>query len=92
MWPTGHAKPPKAGSTGKYLTSKRDGVEVAAVVGLAAVDGAAIAEKSLRLGVGAAAKVVDAADAGPCQPRRHVAGKIEQSVACLLYTSPSPRD
>src|SRR5947209_5358497 len=62
-------------------TDKCDGVEVPPVVGLAAMDRAAIAEERLWLGVGATVEVVGAADAGPRQPRRDVAGKIEQRVA-----------
>src|SRR5262245_17210443 len=66
---------------GTCSTDKCDGVEVPPVVGLAAMDRAAIAEEGLWLGVGATAEVVDAADAGPCQARRDVAGEIEQRVA-----------
>src|SRR5215470_7518230 len=62
-------------------TDKCDGVEVAPVVGLAAMDRAAIAEEGLWLGIGATVEVVDVADARPCKPRRDVAGEIEQSVA-----------
>src|SRR5262245_15386749 len=51
------------------------------VVGLALVDRAAIAEEGLRLGIGAAAEVLDLADACPSKPRRDVAGEIEQGMA-----------
>src|SRR5881227_649766 len=51
------------------------------VVGLAAVNRAAIAEEGLRLGVGAVAEVLDPPDAGPSEPGRDVAGEIEQGMA-----------
>src|SRR4051794_40215898 len=69
-------------SAGICSTDKCDGVEVPPVVGLAAMDRTAIAEEGLRLGVGAASEGVDAADAGPCEPCRDVAGQIEQRVPC----------
>src|SRR3979490_2625854 len=62
-------------------TDKCDGVEVPPVVGPAAMDRAVIAEEGLWLGVGATVEVVGAADAGPREPRRDVAGEIEQRVA-----------
>src|SRR5215471_18949147 len=51
------------------------------IVRLAVVDRAAIAEEGLRLGIGAAAEVVDAADAGLPEPCRDVAREIEQGMA-----------
>src|SRR4029450_8355428 len=69
-------------SAGICATDKCDGVQMPPVVGLAAMDRAAIAEEGLRLGVGAASERAGAADAGPCEPCRDVAGQVEQRVAC----------
>ncbi len=65
----------------RRFISQRDRIDVAAVIGFAAVGGAAEAEKLRRIGVGAQAEILDMADAGPRQARRHIAGKIEQRMA-----------
>ena len=67
--------------SGPLFVGQRDGVDVPAVVGLGAVGGAAIAEKPGRIGIGAQAQILDSADAGPRQPRRDIAAKIEQGMA-----------
>src|SRR5262245_5297737 len=66
---------------GRGSTGKRDRVEMPSVIGFTAVDRAAIAEKGLRLGIGAAAEVLDVADARPTEPCPDVAGEIEQGMA-----------
>ena len=50
------------------------------VVRLLAVDRAAIAEKGLVVGIGAAPDILEAADAGCGKAGRNIAGKIEQGV------------
>src|SRR5262249_58729763 len=59
---------------------ERDGVDVAPVVGLVAVDAAAIAEEPRCIGISAVAEVLDPADAGGGEAVGDIAGKIEQGV------------
>jgi len=54
---------------------------VAAVVGLGAMRGAAVAAKASRIGIGKKAEIFDVPDAGALQPRRDIAAEIEQRVA-----------
>src|SRR5271170_43750 len=61
-------------------SAKRDGVDVAAVVGLGPMGGATIAEKPLRIAVGAVAEVLDLPDSGPAEPRRDIAAEVEHGV------------
>src|SRR5262245_16901731 len=60
--------------------SQRYGIDVTPVVRLFAVGRAAVAEKTRFLGVSAMAEVLDPVDAGGLEPRRDVAGKVEQGV------------
>src|SRR5262249_54571470 len=48
----------------RALPRERDGVDVAPVVGLVAVGGAAVAEEPCRIGIGAVPEVLDPVDAG----------------------------
>src|SRR5438876_241641 len=54
---------------------------MAAIVLLATVDGAAVAEEIPRIGVGAVPDVLDAAQASAGEAGANVAGKIEQGMA-----------
>src|ERR1700733_839730 len=63
------------------LGRQSDGVYVAAVIDFGAMRGAAVAEKSVGVGIGAQAKIFDLADTGPLQPRRDIAAEIEQGMA-----------
>src|SRR5689334_18501052 len=60
------------------LTDERDGVDVAPVVALVAMGGAAVAEEPGRVGIGAVPEVLDSAHAGGGEARGDIAGKIEQ--------------
>src|SRR5690348_5161421 len=64
----------------RLASGEGDGVDVAAVVRLAAMGGAAKAEKSRRLRIGARPEILDAGDVGAGEPGRHIAGEIEQRV------------
>ena len=50
------------------------------VIRLGAVSGAAEAEKSLRLGIGAKPDILDLLNAGPLEPRGNVARQVEQGM------------
>src|SRR5260370_18072614 len=51
-----------------------------AVVGLAAMGGAAVAEKSSGIGIGTQSEILDLNDPGPLEPGRDIAGEIEHRV------------
>src|SRR5581483_11344854 len=61
--------------------NERDRAHVASVIGLAAMRRAPVAEERLRLGIGAAPQILDAADAGAGEAVGGVAGEIEQGAA-----------
>src|SRR5579859_5602544 len=58
-----------------------NGIDVASVIGFAAMGGAAVTEKPRRVRVSAGIEVFDLRQAGAAQPRRDVAGQVEQRMA-----------
>src|ERR671920_149472 len=62
---------------------ERDGVDVPAIIALAELGRAAIAEEALRFREGVEAKILDLADAGTREPRPDVAGQIEHGAAAV---------
>src|SRR5215469_6025947 len=60
---------------------QHDGIDVPAVIRLGAMDGAAVAEKAVRIGIGAQAEIFDMADAGAGEARGDIAREIEQGMA-----------
>src|SRR3954447_15173569 len=66
--------------TSGLFSGQRDGADLAPVVGLAAVGGAAIAEEA-QIRVGAKREILHPVDAGAIEPRRHIAGEIEDRMA-----------
>src|SRR3984893_6234433 len=66
---------------GAALAGQSDRIHVAALVVFGAVGGAAKAEKSLGIGIGAKPDILDVADARPGQARADIAGKVEHGMA-----------
>src|SRR6185437_5329457 len=64
----------------RLFGGERNGVDVAPIIGFAAMGGAAVAEKPRRIRVGAGIEVFDMRQAGAPQPRRDVAREVEQGV------------
>src|SRR3954468_24306979 len=62
------------------LSRQRDRVDVAAIIRLAAMSGAAVTEEARRVRVGAEPQVLDAFDFSAFDPRPDVAGQIEHGV------------
>src|ERR1700761_5116119 len=62
-------------------SGQRNGIDVPAVIGLAAMSGAAITEKQLGIAVGARTEVFDLVYSGAEEPRRDVTGQIEHGVS-----------
>src|ERR1700729_882391 len=69
-----------SGSDHALFARQGDGIDMPAVIGLGAVGGAAEAEKSLRLGIGAKPAILDLLHAGPLEPRGDIARQVEQGV------------
>src|SRR5207245_3275658 len=77
--------------TARSSLHQRDRADVAAVVGLAAMGCAAIAEEIFRFRVGAAPEVLDPADLRAFEPGEDMAGEVEPGVAVGLGTGKEPR-
>src|SRR5262249_28538204 len=65
----------------RLVPRQGDGIDVAAVVRLGAMGGAAIGEKSGRIGVGAQTQILDLVDPSKLEPHGDIAGEIEHGVA-----------
>src|SRR5204862_8242251 len=59
---------------------KSDCIDMAAVIGFAAVHGPPIAEEQLRIGVGAVAEILELPNSGGSESRRDKTSEIEQGV------------
>src|SRR5690606_36043814 len=70
--------------------SECDGRNLPAVVRLATVGGATVAEETLLVRVGTGVDPLDGAQPGPFQPGLHVAGKIEQPVSLARRRAEEP--
>src|SRR5579863_10302691 len=68
------------GSTYSAASNQHDRVHVAAVIGLAAMGGAAETEKPGGVGIGAKGDILDLLDAGAGEPRADIAGEIEHGM------------
>ncbi len=64
-----------AGPASEGVGDEGDRRDEAAVIGLAPMGGAAIAEEAVRIGIGAQARIRDLADAGPLEPGDDVGGR-----------------
>src|SRR5450830_534606 len=78
-WSPDGGRSPRKASIGE-----RDGVDMPAVIGLALLCGAAVAEEALGLGIVAQAEVLEIHDAGALHAIGDVAGEIEHGVAGAL--------
>src|SRR5262249_62036301 len=65
----------------RLVPRQGDGIDVAPVVRLGAMGGAAIAEKPGRIGIGAQTQILDLVDTSKLEPHGDIAGEIEHGVA-----------
>src|ERR1700727_1015300 len=75
------AKGTKFAIRSSLLALQHDGIDVPAIIRLGAVGGAAVAEKALRVGIGAQAEILDMANAGARETKRDITRQIEQGMA-----------
>src|SRR5262249_48857445 len=74
----------------RLVPRQGDGIDVAPVVRLGAMGGAAIAEKPGRIGIGAQTQILDLVDTSKLEPHGDIAGEIEHCVPITGSPSQKP--